>query len=118
MFPLLLSLLLLLGHQLVPHLHEAPVEEVSIGKAESADLGWLSLVFSLDQGVEHLEHFRQLSNNEQQLNLQQIALPVFAAVALALPPAFTSLLHHIPVRQPLVCDFIARAHQLRGPPSC
>lgn len=117
-FPLLLSLLLLLGHQLVPHLHEAPVEEVCIGHAESADLGWLSLVFSLDQGAEHLEHFRQLSDSEEHLDLQQIALPAFTAVALALPPAFTSLSHHIPVRQPIACYFIARAHQLRGPPSC
>lgn len=117
-FPLLLSLLLLLGHQLVPHLHEAPAEEVSIGNSESANLGWLSLVFSLDQGAEHLEHFRQLSGSEQQPDLEQIALPAFIAVALALPTAFASLSPQFPVRPPSACDFIARAHQLRGPPSC
>lgn len=118
MFPLLLSLLLLLGHQLVPHLHEAPVEEVSIGEPQSTQLGWLSLVFSLDQGAEHLEHYRQLSGNELQPDLQQLALPPFMALVLPAVPAVELTRPFLPVRLHTACDFIARAHQLRGPPSC
>ncbi len=117
-FPLLLSLLLLLGHQLVPHLHEAPVEEVSIGEPQSTDFGWLSLVFSLDQGAEHLEHFRQLSGNEFQPDLQQLSLPPFMSVVLPTVPAAEILPPFLPVRPNTAYDFIARAHQLRGPPSC
>jgi hypothetical protein len=116
--PLLLSLLLLLGHQLVPHLHEAPVEEVSIGEPQSTQLGWLSLVFSLDQGAEHLEHYRQVSGNELQPDFHQLVLPPFMAMALLLPRAAKSAPPFFPFSLSTSSNFIARAHQLRGPPSC
>lgn len=118
MIPLLLSLLLLLGHQLVPHLHEAPVEEVSIGEPQSTQLGWLSLVFSLDQGAEHLEHYRQVSGNELQPDFHQLVLPPFMAMALLLPQAAKSAPPFFPFSLSTSSNFIARAHQLRGPPSC
>jgi hypothetical protein len=116
--PLLLSLLLLLGHQLVPHLHEAPAEEVSIGAPQSSHLGWLSLVFSLDQGAEHLEHYRQMSGNELQPDLQELVLPSFIAMPLLLPQAAKSSPPFFPFSLSTSSNFIARAHQLRGPPSC
>lgn|GEM_PF-2040841 len=117
-FPILLSLLLLLGHQLVPHLHEDAADEMSFGRTESADFGWLSLVFGLDQGAEHLEHFRQLEGNELQPDLQNMAL--LPLMALVIPKPITRLqpASHIPFRLGTACGFIARAHQLRGPPSC
>lgn len=115
---MLLSLLLLFGHQLVPHLHEAVADEMSIGKPESNKLGWLALVFSLDQGAEHLEHFRQISNEELAPDLAQWVLPVFALVYLDAPVFMAQQLPQIPPKLRLSLDFIAQAHQLRGPPSC
>jgi hypothetical protein len=117
-FPLLLSLLLLLGHQLVPHLHEAPVTEPSIGETETHDLGWIGLIFSLDQGAEHLEHYRQMQGNELQPDLQLLALPTAVVPVLPALPWHCLQPLQADAHPPIPLDFIACAQLLRGPPSC
>jgi hypothetical protein len=55
---LMVSLLFLLGHQLVPHLHQHQPEKPGISMQQAGHSDWLSRIFGLDQGADHLEHFR------------------------------------------------------------
>ena len=114
---MLFAMLLLLGHQLVPHAHDVPTAEASLTAPSTTELGWLGKVFSLDQGADHLEHFRPNADTEAAWDLQIVPCP----------QPFLDLLHGqspliintclIPEVVPIPQERIASAQSLRGPPS-
>lgn len=119
-FCLAFALLLVLGHQLVPHLHgHATLHADGLYAAQhQADLPWWMQLFSLDQGAEHLEHFRQ--NREslgETADLFEVPLPLLpAAIVWVLP---SERLVTIDTEHPTlpVASGFASQHGLRGPPA-
>lgn len=118
-FCLAFALLLVLGHQLVPHVHgHAALHADGLYAAQhQADLPWWMQLFSLDQGAEHLEHFRQNRESANETaDVAYIPLPFLPASILWLAPAVG-----VPIaeaNQPLlpVARGFAAQHGLRGPP--
>lgn len=118
-FSLAFSLLLVLGHQWVPHLHghAAWHGEGLYAVQHQADLPWWMQLFSLDQGAEHLEHFRQNRESAAETSdLVDMPLPVMPASILWLAPAESVQVFY--TEHPLlpVARGFAGQHGLRGPP--
>lgn len=118
-FCLAFALLLVLGHQLVPHVHgHATLHADGLYAAQhQADLPWWMQLFSLDQGAEHLEHFRQ--NREsvgETADLFEMPLPLLPASILWLAPTESKQI--TVTEHPLlpVARGFAAQHGLRGPP--
>ncbi len=114
------ALLLVLGHQLVPHIHghQGLHSPGLYATQHQPDLPWWMQLFSLDQGAEHLEHFRQ--NREsvaETADLLDMPLPMMSASIAWLAPAINV---QIPLTEhPLlsVARGFATEHGLRGPPA-
>jgi hypothetical protein len=118
-FCLAFALLLVLGHQLVPHIHgHAAVHGDGLFAAQhQAELPWWMQLFSLDQGAEHLEHFRQNRESAAETaDLLDIPLPLIPASILWLAP--TVSIQAVCTERPLlpVARGFAAQHGLRGPP--
>ncbi len=115
---MLFAMLLLLGHQMVPHVHDLPASETSFSAPTTTELGWLGRVFSLDQGADHLEHFRPNADTEAAWDLQVVPCPQPFLGALSGLSPLQSVTYNIPEAVPLPKGPIASAQPLRGPPIC
>lgn len=115
---MLFAMLLLLGHQLVPHVHEVPTAETSLSAPTITELGWLGKVFSLDQGADHLEHFRPNADTEASWDIQFVPAPQPFLDLLSGQSPLKSTTYLIPETVPIPQELIASAQSLRGPPSC
>lgn len=111
-------MLILLGHQMVPHAHGLETDESSISASENANTGWLGRVFSLDQGADHLEHFRPAAASESQPDLHVTVLPHTILRVAINQPLLAVAAPLTPQVVPIPQIFIANAPLLRGPPSC
>lgn len=118
-FCLVFALTLILGHQLVPHVHgHATLHGDGFFAAQhQAELPWWMQLFSLDQGAEHLEHFRQNRESaEEAFDLINMPLPFVQASLLFLAPcASVQIVINEHPSLPVSCGFAAQ-HGLRGPP--
>lgn len=119
-FCLVFALLLVLGHQLVPHMHHQEVVHADgyHAMASHPALPWWMELFSLDQGAEHLEHFRQNRESAAETaDLLDIPPPLIPASILWLAPkeSVQIVVSEHPFL-PVARGFAAQ-HGLRGPPT-
>lgn len=118
-FCLSFALLLVLGHQLVPHIHGHEITHADGYHAATNhdDSPWWMQLFSLDQGAEHLEHFRQ--NRESATETADLLIAPAPLMPATLPWLLTPVVRQCVMPEapvlPVVHGF-AVEHGLRGPP--
>ena len=82
------------------------------------EAGWLGKVFNLDQGADHLEHFRPAAESESQSDFLFTTLPHTISSWVINHFQVEEQAPLVPGTVPIPLILIANAHQLRGPPSC